>query len=143
MQESGIAIGAVVAAYVASSSIGPHAGLGLFAAVRLRGRKAGWRGYFPGDWVADYTGRLVHEEPLPEDCEYVLAINDSNFIDARDLKECGLGLGRYVNEARKEDGRVANAYFAVNEETNTAQLRAMRAIKPGEEVLVHYWRKQQ
>jgi tetratricopeptide (TPR) repeat protein len=126
--------------------VGPSAtGLGLFAA----------RDIAAGTVVAEYTGSLRFG--LPGDTEYAKVLGPGVFVDARALPE--LGLGRWVNDARRAGERSAHALPPPGGSDDAGRSRALganlcdlytadapprvfmvatRAIKEDEELLTDY-----
>ena len=112
-------------ARIKQSSV-PGAGKGLFAA----------RDYKKGEVVARYTGDLV---PVGdgEDFDgsaYVLELTQDVAIDAA---RTNTAEGRMINDARGS-GKKNNTRFSCNQTKKTAVLRALKAIRKGEEYFVSY-----
>jgi len=132
------------------STLGIHAGMGLFALIPFLGRKHNRDSIRAGDVITEYTGRLLTRAglmkryPLLSDREYVLQVSSDCYIDGRELTT--FGLGRYINEARPGDRilgqRVrSNAYFSVNPARKTATVRALCTIPIGAEIFLIYRRR--
>lgn len=131
------AAGDSAALYVAPSTLGPHAGQGLFAS----------RAYKRGERVVEYTGELLtreqYEQRYPNDKlgKYVLELSKNHYIDARDPD--GSGPARFINDCRRSD-RLAghcgrnNVRAEVARGTKRAWLYATRPISPGEELFWNY-----
>lgn len=106
---------------VKQSSLGAHAGAGLFAEKDFRrGERIAW---YTGDWIHDDRGGF-----------YTLQIAANKTVDAA---RTNTAPGRWANDPRGS-GRRANARFAADHVRGRASLRATKAIRKGEEVLVSY-----
>lgn len=122
--------------YVAPSTLGKHAGLGLFAN----------RDFKNGETICEYAGRLVEDttELTEEQRRYTLQISRRWCIDASDLKTSSMG--RYANECREKDKKRLkrlglsgnNGRFSCNHRTKRAKIIAIRVIHKHDEVFVSY-----
>jgi uncharacterized protein len=122
--------------YVAPSALGPHVGMGLYAA----------RSFKKGERVTEYAGELLNQEQYQKRYgdklgKYVLELRPGEYIDARD--ESHSGVGRFVNDCRRSD-RERAACKGNNVHARTrgkkAFLYATRNIKPGDEIFWGYGR---
>jgi SET domain-containing protein len=123
--------------YVAASGL-PGAGMGLFAAITL----------YKDEVIAHYRGeRLAPEEAqrreaLGED-RYFMMLPDGGVLDPARTKE---GMAKYANDADGPSGAGGrnNAVISLDDEGEVC-LRALRRIRPGEEILCaygkRYWKK--
>lgn len=112
---------------VAPSTI-PNAGLGLFATVAIPARVN----------IAWYRGEVLDRaamlERYPGDmlAPYVLQLSSNRFIDAREPSI--ENVARFMNDG-PHSGRRANCRF-----TRSGAVQSIRAVKPGDELLVSYGR---
>ena len=128
--------------YVAPSTLGQHAGLGLFAK----------RDFRKGETVCEYSGRLVEDSTklTEEERRYTLHLSRRWAIDASDPETSSVG--RYVNDCREKDRKRLkrlglsgnNVRFSLNHRTKRAKIVATRPIHKHDEVFVpygaDYWR---
>jgi hypothetical protein len=88
-----------------------------------------------GDFICNYEATLVEKAITDEpdyDTDYVFAINRNWAIDGKDE----LSFGRYSNDPI--DLRKINCKPLVNKKQMTISYRAIRKIKPDEEIYVSY-----
>lgn len=107
----------------------PNAQLGLFAS----------RHFAIGDLVAEYTGdRIVRDSQAYG--QYFLELTASEAVDAA---RTNCGAGRWVNDPTGST-HASNTKFCINRRNRTGCLRAIKAIRPGDEIFVpygaEYWR---
>ena len=96
------------------------AGLGLFARVPIR----------KGQFIVRYSGRKIRTETADElDTRYLFEINTRWTIDGSNRRN----LGRYINHACRPN---AETYFV----KHVIKIRAIKNIKPGDEITYHYGR---
>jgi uncharacterized protein len=96
------------------------AGLGLFARVPIR----------KGQFIVRYSGRKIRTETADElNNKYLFEINARWTIDGSSRRN----IGRYVNHACRPN---AEPYFV----KHAIKIRAIKNIKPGEEITYHYGR---
>ena len=108
----------------------PNAGQGLFAL----------REFTRGQCIALYTGDRIIDNGGASSGPYMLQLTNAEILDAA---RTNTGYGRWANDPRGSTMN-ANAEFCVDRARRTAYLRATRAIRAGEEILVpygaSYWR---
>ena len=120
--------------FVAPSTLGKHAGLGLFAG----------RGFKRGETICDYSGRLVSTGTIltDEQRRYTLQLSRKWSIDASDPSLSSMG--RYVNDCRASDmkrlqlSRGSNARFSCNHHTKRVKIVATYPIGDKQEIFVSY-----
>ena len=96
------------------------AGLGLFARVPIR----------KGQFIVRYSGRKIRTETADElDTRYLFEVNTRWTIDGSNRRN----LGRYINHACRPN---AETYFV----KHVIKIRAIKNIKPGDEITYHYGR---
>lgn len=96
------------------------AGLGLFACVPIK----------KGQFIVRYTGRKMRTEAADElDTRYLFEINSRWTIDGSSRKN----RARYINHSCRPNTEV---YFV----KHVIKIRAIRNIKPGDEITYHYGR---
>ena len=96
------------------------AGLGLFARVPIR----------KGQFIVRYSGRKIRTETADElDTRYLFDVNTRWTIDGSNRRN----LGRYINHACRPN---AETYFV----KHVIKIRAIKNIKPGDEITYHYGR---
>ena len=96
------------------------AGLGLFARVPIR----------KGQFIVRYSGRKIRTETDDElDTRYLFEVNTRWTIDGSNRRN----LGRYINHACRPN---AETYFV----KHVIKIRAIKNIKPGDEITYHYGR---
>lgn len=111
----------------------PEAGLGLFA----WDNKSEGRPIFKKDQkIIDFIGEVITNEEKQErygeyTAPYGLQTNENTIIDPALLR----GVGSLANH---KSFSTANAKFAVNQRTGTANLKAMKNIRDGDEIFVSY-----
>ena len=102
----------------------PLAGMGLFAT----------RDFAAGEHLADYTGDYLIPHRDNVGGPYALQIKRSLLIDAA---RTNTAAGRWANDPRGS-AHDPNASFVLNTARQTGRLKASKAIKAGEEILVSY-----
>ena len=96
------------------------AGLGLFACVAIK----------KGQFIVRYTGRKMRTEAADElDTRYLFEINSRWTIDGSSRKN----RARYINHSCRPNAEV---YFV----KHVIKIRAIKNIKPGDEITYHYGR---
>jgi uncharacterized protein len=96
------------------------AGLGLFACVAIK----------KGQFIVRYTGRKMRTEAADElDTRYLFEINTRWTIDGSNRKN----RARYINHSCRPNAEV---YFV----KHVIKIRAIKNIKPGDEITYHYGR---
>jgi uncharacterized protein len=96
------------------------AGLGLFACVPIK----------KGQFIVRYTGRKMRTEAADElDTRYLFEINSRWTIDGSSRKN----RARYINHSCRPNTEV---YFV----KHVIKIRAIKNIKPGDEITYHYGR---
>jgi uncharacterized protein len=96
------------------------AGLGLFACVPIK----------KGQFIVRYTGRKMRTEAADElDTRYLFEINSRWTIDGSSRKN----RARYINHSCRPNAEV---YFV----KHVIKIRAIKNIKPGDEITYHYGR---
>jgi SET domain-containing protein len=96
------------------------AGLGLFAAVPIK----------KGQFIIRYSGRKIRAEIADElDTRYLFEINSRWTIDGSSRRN----LARYINHSCRPNAEV---YFV----KHAIKIRAIKNIKPGDEITYHYGR---
>jgi uncharacterized protein len=96
------------------------AGLGLFACVPIK----------KGQFIVRYTGRRMRTEAADElDTRYLFEINSRWTIDGSNRKN----RARYINHSCRPNTEV---YFV----KHVIKIRAIKNIKPGDEITYHYGR---
>ena len=96
------------------------AGLGLFARVPIR----------KGQFIVRYSGKKIRTETADElDTRYLFEVNTRWTIDGSNRRN----LGRYINHACRPN---AETYFV----KHVIKIRAIKNIKPGDEITYHYGR---
>jgi len=111
--------------YLAPSSLGDHAGTGLFAN----------KDFEAGETITKYGGKLLDEKEYDQ-TESVYGIQVGNG-KVRDASSTQSGLGRWVNDARDRD--INNATLVKDEDDTTKIIVvAERNIEKGEEILADY-----
>jgi SET domain-containing protein len=96
------------------------AGLGLFARVPIR----------RGQFIVRYSGRKIPTEAADElDTRYLFELNARWTIDGASRKN----RGRYINHSCRPNAEV---YFV----RHVIKIRAIKNIKPGDEITYHYGR---
>ena len=101
-------------------------GMGLFAT----------KDFAVGETIADYSGELVNggnDSGGP----YYLQLRRAGGNECIDAARTNSGDGRWVNDPRGS-GKRANCEFAMQAGTTKVRVRAVRAIKAGEEFLLSY-----
>jgi uncharacterized protein len=97
-----------------------RSGLGLFARVPIK----------KGQFIVRYSGRKIRTETADElDTRYLFELNTRWTIDGSNRRN----LGRYVNHACRPN---AETYFV----KHVIKIRAIKNIKPGDEITYHYGR---
>jgi uncharacterized protein len=95
-------------------------GLGLFARVAIK----------KGQFIARYSGRKIRTETVDElDTRYLFEINSRWTIDGASRRN----RARYINHSCRPN---AEAYFV----KHVIKIRAIKNIKPGDEITYHYGR---
>jgi SET domain-containing protein len=95
-------------------------GLGLFARVPIR----------KGQFIVRYSGKKIRTETADElDTRYLFEVNTRWTIDGSNRRN----LGRYINHACRPN---AETYFV----KHVIKIRAIKNIKPGDEITYHYGR---
>jgi SET domain-containing protein len=96
------------------------AGLGLFSRVPIR----------KGQYILRYSGRKIRTETADElDTRYLFEINSRWTIDGSSRRN----RARYINHACRPNAEV---YFV----KHVIKIRAIKNIKPGDEITYHYGR---
>jgi SET domain-containing protein len=96
------------------------AGLGLFSRVPIR----------KGQYILRYSGRKIRTETADElDTRYLFEINSRWTIDGSSRRN----RARYINHACRPNAEV---YFV----NHVIKIRAIKNIKPGDEITYHYGR---
>ncbi len=96
------------------------AGLGLFACVAIK----------KGQFIVRYTGRKLRTEAADAlDTRYLFEINSRWTIDGSNRKN----RARYINHSCRPNAEV---YFV----KHVIKIRAIKNIKPGDEITYHYGR---
>jgi hypothetical protein len=96
------------------------AGLGLFASVPIK----------KGRFIIRYTGRKIRTETADElDTRYLFEINTRWTIDGSSRRN----RARYINHSCRPNAEV---YFV----KHVIKIRAIKNIKPGDEITYHYGR---
>ena len=96
------------------------AGLGLFARVAIK----------KGQYIVRYSGRKIRAEVADElDTRYLFEINNRWTIDGSNRRN----RARYINHSCRPN---AEAYFV----KYVIKIRAIKNIKPGDEITYHYGR---
>lgn len=97
-----------------------RAGLGLFACVPIR----------KGQFIVRYNGRRIRTETTEDlDTRYLFEINERWTIDGANRRN----RARYINHSCRPNAEV---YFV----KHVIKIRAIRNIKPGDEITYHYGR---
>jgi SET domain-containing protein len=97
-----------------------RSGLGLFARVPIR----------KGQFIVRYSGRKIRTETVDElDTRYLFEINSRWTIDGATRRN----RGRYANHSCRPNAEV---YFV----KHAIKIRAIKNIKPGDEITYHYGR---
>src|SRR5712691_7720522 len=97
-----------------------RAGLGLFARVPIR----------KGQFILRYNGRRIRTETTEDlDTRYLFEINERWTIDGANRRN----RARYINHSCRPNAEV---YFV----KHVIKIRAIRNIKPGDEITYHYGR---
>lgn len=97
-----------------------RAGLGLFATTAFK----------KGDEIIEYSGETISTATADErGGKYLATLNEDWVIDGKDRNN----KARYINHCCKP-----NSYYELNEAETRIFAIAKRAIKPGEEITVHY-----
>lgn len=111
---------------VRTSSI-QGAGLGVFATTLLPRRAV------LGRYCGEHLTQQQYDERYPDGelGQYVLQISKNLYVDARDAAQSNWP--RYINDPRGSSARRANVEFI-----RDGSVRTLRAILPGEEILVDY-----
>jgi len=95
-------------------------GLGLFAGVAIK----------KGQFIIRYSGRKIRTETVDGlDSRYLFEINERWTIDGSSRRN----RARYINHSCRPN---AEAYFV----KHVIKIRAIRNIKPGDEITYHYGR---
>src|SRR6059036_956558 len=95
-------------------------GLGLFAGVAIK----------KGQFIIRYSGRKIHTETVDGlDSRYLFEINTRWTIDGSTRRN----RARYINHCCRPN---AEAYFV----NHVIKIRAIKNIKPGDEITYHYGR---
>jgi SET domain-containing protein len=108
-----------------------EAGVGLYTLKPIR----------KGRIITPYGGELMASDEFELDpSEYAVHITKHLVLDGRSTQS---GLGRYVNDCRTEDRQAGdcggnNAKIAVNRQQRTANIKATRNIRRGEEIFASY-----
>ena len=96
------------------------AGLGLFARVAIK----------KGQFIVRYSGRKIRSEAADElDTRYLFEVNARWTIDGSNRRN----RARYINHSCRPN---AEAYFV----KHVIKIRAIKNIKPGDEITYHYGR---
>ncbi len=102
----------------------PGANLGLFARTRIRA----------GDTIGYYTGEIITEEEYENgqfsDSRYILWVSRTHIIVGKGAKA---NYTRYLNHSSRP-----NAELVVSTRWKTARFKAIRTIRPGEEIFFDY-----
>ena len=97
-----------------------RAGLGLFATVRIK----------KGQFIVRYSGRKIPTDSVDDlDTRYLFEINTRWTIDGSNRRN----RARYINHSCRPN---AEAYFV----KHMIKIRAIRTIRPGDEITYHYGR---
>jgi uncharacterized protein len=97
-----------------------RAGLGLFARVAIK----------KGQFIVRYSGRKIRTETTEDlDTRYLFEINERWTIDGANRRN----RARYINHSCRPNAEV---YFV----KHMIKIRAIRNIKPGDEITYHYGR---
>jgi SET domain-containing protein len=95
-------------------------GLGLFALVPIR----------KGQFIIRYTGRKIRTETVYDlDTRYLFEINERWTIDGASRKN----RARYINHSCRPNAEVYTVKHAI-------KIRAIKSIKPGDEITYNYGR---
>lgn len=109
---------------IKTSSI-PKSGKGVFSLVSIK----------KGDTIGSYIGRYMNDKEFDsgkhENNHYILHICRDCYIDAEDLKKSNYT--RFINHSKKP-----NCKFVVSTRHKTARVEALKNIKAGEELFLHY-----
>jgi hypothetical protein len=110
--------------YLSSSTLGPNAGLGLFAKKQFK----------VNDYICSYLGTIIHTDTENDfESDYVLKYDNTHSIDSDDPTSC---YARYANDAITSTK--INSRFSVRRGVIALCLRATKTIKTGDEIFVSY-----
>lgn len=108
------------------------AGLGLFAVEDFQ----------KGDFIVPYEGEFINEAELnrrygDDTAKYALKVSKNVYIDSA----CSRGTGAFINQATKKTNNNAALFRGTSRRPQDSSVRALKAIKAGEEIFVSYGSK--
>lgn len=110
--------------YISPSTLGPNAGLGLFAKKQFK----------VNDYICSYLGTIIPTDTENDfESDYVLKYDNTYSIDSDDPSSC---YARYANDAITSSK--INSRFSVRRGVIALCLRATKTIKAGDEIFVSY-----
>lgn len=124
------------------------AGDGLYATTG-KYKTRGFDGFKKGETIAQYKGRLLTKQQLdrkyPGDtlAPYAVQVTRNTFMDA---PKSNMGAARFANACRtankrKKECKGNNAKLVANARAKSVKLKAVKKIKPGEEIYTSYGRQ--
>lgn len=112
----------------------PNGGKGLFAtSVPYNGNQVVFK---KNETIVGYNGEIINDNELvhrygQNTAPYALKVKNDTHIDCA----CSRGVGSFANH---NNMRIVNARFSVNYRQNSVSLKAIKDIKNGAEIFVHY-----